>query len=251
MARRPTFRTLAVLLGLAVTPALFAATSKHRPLLASMTPPLSFVRATDAAPAPLAPPSDLAAERARNVVVIQPLPPPRVTLNLENVNSEERATFFIGAGGEMAPEQVAAVAHFFRCRRTGREMKINPGVLAMLVDVGKRWPGRTIEVVSGFRAPPYGAPHSKHFRGHAIDLRVKGVRSATVRDFVWREHKEVGVGYYLHENFVHMDFRPGEQDMAWTATEEDGPLQYNPRWSVKARRAKRTLAGGTRVASVR
>jgi uncharacterized protein YcbK (DUF882 family) len=253
MARRPTSRTFVVTaLALAVTPALFAASSKRSALLAGGTPSLSFIRTMEPAPAltPLAPPSDLAAERARNLVVIQPLAAPTVTVTVENINTDEKATFSLGYGGEVSPDQAAAVAHFFRCRRTGREKRIAQGTLALLADVGRRFPGKTIEVVSGFRAPPYGVKHSKHFRGQAIDLRVRGVRSATVRDYVWREHHNVGVGYYLHENFVHMDFRPGEPDMAWTSTEEDGPLHYNPRWSVKARRAKRQLAGARMVSSL-
>jgi uncharacterized protein YcbK (DUF882 family) len=240
MTRRPISRAfVGTLLALAVTPALFAATSKYRPQLAGLAAPpsLSLVRSAEPAPA-----SDLAAERAKNRVVIEPLPPPRIVVTLENINTDERATFALGYQGEISAEQTAAVRHFFRCRRTGREMRIAPGVLTILVDVARRWPGRVIEVVSGFRAPPFGAPHSKHFRGHAIDLRVRGVRSAAVRDFVWREHRQVGVGHYTRENFVHVDFRPGEQDMAWSATEEDHPPQYNPRWSVKARKLRR-LAG--------
>ena len=78
-------------------------------------------------------------------------------------------------------------------------------------------------------------PHSKHFQGHAIDLRVRGVRSALVRDFVWRSHHEVGVGHYTTENFVHVDYRPGERDTAWTASGEESVYVYNPGWAYKAR----------------
>ena len=34
---------------------------------------------------------------------------------------------------------------------------------------------------------------------------MRGVRSAQVRDFIWRDHHGVGVGYYTGENFVHID----------------------------------------------
>src|SRR5439155_23918185 len=81
----------------------------------------------------------------------------------------------------------------------------------------------------------FGAPHSKHFAGHAIDLRVRGVRSAQVRDFIWRDHHAVGVGYYTGENFVHIDSRPGEPDMAWTGEQEDGSNAYSPHWAWRAR----------------
>jgi hypothetical protein len=80
-------------------------------------------------------------------------------------------------------------------------------------------------------------PHSKHFLGHAIDLRVEGVKTAKLRDFIWRTHHEVGVGFYLEEDFVHMDWRPGEPDMAWSAIHEGAPADYSPRWAWSARHA--------------
>jgi uncharacterized protein YcbK (DUF882 family) len=182
---------------------------------------------------PLDPDQEAAAARRR--IVIEPLPVPLVKVALRNVNTEEAATFHIGAEGEMYPAEAIALEHFFRCRRTGREMPMAPGVLAMLADVAGHWPGRTIEVISGYRAAPFGAPHSKHFRGHAIDLRVRGVRTAALRDYVWRGHHQVGVGHYPETNFVHMDWRPGEPDMAWTAADEEGTPVYNPRWASRAR----------------
>jgi uncharacterized protein YcbK (DUF882 family) len=173
---------------------------------------------------------------ARRRIVNEPLPVPMVTVKLANVNTQETATFQIGREGEVTPDEAAAIENFFRCRRSGRHMTMAPGVLAMLADVARHWPHRTIEIVSGFRAPPFGAPHSKHFRGHAIDLRVKGVRTSVLRDYVWRGHTQVGVGHYPETNFVHMDWRPGEPDTAWTAKDEEGTPDYHPRWAKRARR---------------
>jgi uncharacterized protein YcbK (DUF882 family) len=184
----------------------------------------------------------VAPEAQRRRLVIEALPAPGVAVSLENVNTEETVTLTIGQTGQVRPEQVALVKHFFRCRRTEREKPIAPATLAMLTEVAQRWPGHVIEIVSGFRAPPYGAPHSKHFAGHAIDLRVRGVRSSAVRDFIWRNHHGVGVGYYTEENFVHMDSRPGERDMAWTGEGEDGIPAYGPRWAYKARHPGRSHA---------
>jgi uncharacterized protein YcbK (DUF882 family) len=186
---------------------------------------------------PAAPAEDEALA-ARRRIVIEPLPASLVTVKLANVNTQETATFHIGREGEVTADEAAAVESFFRCRRSGRQMTMAPGVLAMLADVAQHWPKRTIEVISGFRAPPFGAPHSKHFRGHAIDLRVKGVRTSVLRDYVWRGHTQVGVGHYPETNFVHMDWRPGEPDTAWTATDEDSLPNYHPRWARRARRVR-------------
>jgi uncharacterized protein YcbK (DUF882 family) len=252
---RPSSIKFLGVLGLLVGVPVALTGTDHLSLLHPLVPPvsLSMVRngpALDSnSPATLG--SDLPAmldsdlpivlpEPQRRHLVIEALPAPGVAVSLENVNTEETITFTIGPTGQVAPAQVALVKHFFRCRRTEREKPIAPATLAMLTEVAQRWPAHVIEIVSGFRAPPYGAPHSKHFAGHAIDLRVRGVRSAAVRDFIWRNHHGVGVGYYTEENFVHIDSRPGEPDMAWTGEGEDGIPSYGPRWAYKARHPGRS-----------
>ncbi len=172
---------------------------------------------------------------------------PYVAVHLEIVNTLEVATVNLPLDGQVGPEDARRIAWLFRCRRTGRRVEMAPQVLAMLARVAAQWPDRPIQIVSGFRAPPFGAPQSKHFKGRAIDLRIRGVRTSRLRDFIWREHREVGVGFYARENFVHMDARPGEPDRAWSASEEGGPEEYNPRWARRARRAQPT--SGTMVAN--
>jgi uncharacterized protein YcbK (DUF882 family) len=173
---------------------------------------------------------------------------PYVKVRLERLSASKITTINLPLNGQVGPDEAKTIAFLFRCRRTGRQRSIAPGVLALLADVATHWPDRPIQIVSGFRAPPFGAPHSKHFKGQAIDLRIPGVRTAVLRDYIWREHHEVGVGFYQRENFVHMDSRPGEQDSAWTGSDEGGPQEYNPRWAVKARRV--SPSRGTMVASV-
>ena len=176
-----------------------------------------------------------ATNRAPFTYIIEQLPPALTTLTLHNINNEETETFSIADDGRTDAATAAAIKHFLRCRRTHREKTIATGTLSLLVSVAQHWPGRVIDVVSGYRAPPFGAPHSKHFAGHAIDLRVEGVKTATLRDFVWRGNHEVGVGHYTGENFVHMDWRPGEPDQAWSSRAEGAALNYNPRWASSSR----------------
>jgi len=161
---------------------------------------------------------------------------PRVRAHLEIVGSAETATIDLPIDGNLSPAEAREVAHLLRCRRTHRERTIDPGVLAFLADVAMHWPEHSIQIVSGFRAPPYGAPHSKHFEGQAIDLRVHGVRTTRLRDYLWREHRGLGLGFYEREDFVHMDRRPGEPDQAWTGSDEGGAQDYSPRWALRARR---------------
>jgi uncharacterized protein YcbK (DUF882 family) len=181
-------------------------------------------------------------------VKIEPLPSREIAVAVKSVNSGEIGTFTISTSGYVRADQAAALERFFGCRRSGRVKPLANGVLVLLADIAQQWPGRVIEIISGFRAPPYGAPHSKHFIGHAIDLRVHGVRTAVVRDFVWREHKGIGVGHYRQGDFLHVDSRPEDGDMAWSARHEASRYVYNPRWAKRARRAN--LVSSTRGAPV-
>lgn len=169
-----------------------------------------------------------------------PTDPGLVKVSLVRIDNQESITLQLPADGRVGPDDARALEHFLRCRRTGKHRTIDAGVLALLADVAAHWPDRSIQIVSGFRSPPYGVPHSKHFKGHAIDLRIPGVRTTVLRDYVWRNHHGVGVGYYKRENFVHMDSRPGTVDMAWTGSEEGGPELLNPRWARKARKVPPT-----------
>ncbi len=229
-------------------PILLATTTKGAVLLRNLVPaaPLFIAPSTPpTVPVLGTSPSDAGSRLApapEAGVQIQPLPTREVAVKVANVNTGETATFAINAGGRTRAEVADAIEQFFRCRRTGRHRPLADGVLALLADVAKNWPNKVIEVVSGYRAPPFGARHSRHFAGHAIDLRVRGVRTARVRDFVWREHREVGVGHYAVQDFVHIDSRPGQADAAWSAPREDSPPQYDPRWSRRARRVYRTPA---------
>ena len=159
---------------------------------------------------------------------------PTLPVHVYNGNTREYATFHIDATGHYPAEEMPSVKHLFRCRRTGRNDKMHPGVLRILADLSARYPGRTIEIVSGYRAPPYGVPHSKHFHGRAIDLRVQGVDIKEVRDYLWRTNdKDVGVGYYRGQKFVHVDYRPGNKKMAWTSKRRNAKYRYFPEWSRK------------------
>jgi uncharacterized protein YcbK (DUF882 family) len=222
----------------------------------SATTPIALAQAGGATTPDAAAP----AAAASAPVTIEPLASPARLVHVKSINTREEATFRVGPRGFVPAAEVAAVEAFFRCRRTGQQHTIAPGVLVLLADIADRWPGHVIEVVSGYRAAPYGAPHSRHFSGHAIDLRVRGVRTSAVRDFVWREHESIGVGHYAEGNFVHVDWRPEDQEIAWSSPNEDSLPQYNPAWAKRARRglhrahapgALAELASAPRAAALR
>jgi uncharacterized protein YcbK (DUF882 family) len=98
--------------------------------------------------------------------------------------------------------------HFLRCHYTNVEHKMDPRLMKLLYQTGHHWPGRRLEVVSGYRHPDVAKnPHSPHMKGLACDFRVEGVRTAELRDYLRHTFDKVGVGYYPNSTFVHLDVR--------------------------------------------
>lgn len=111
---------------------------------------------------------------------------------------------------------------------------VHPRLIEMLAQVSQRWPGRVIEVVSGYR--PSSDPHagSRHAHARALDFRVAGVARETLRDFC-RTLPLAGVGYYPHSVFVHLDVRDRAEGSArWTDYSEPGERPRYGHWPPSA-----------------
>lgn len=205
------------------------------------TPPskVSLVVDEPAPRAPMIPMASAASQQRATQAPVREL----VKVRLVNANLlSEKLEVLIPTDGMADPETQAILKDFFRCRRSHRQHAMSAGVLSLLASLSKKFPGHEIEIISGYRARPYGAPKSKHFKGNAIDLRVRGVKLSKVRDAMWIAHKHMGLGWYPEENFIHVDFRPDEPGIAWSAKGEGAPYRYNPGWAYKARRAAEKAA---------
>jgi uncharacterized protein YcbK (DUF882 family) len=123
---------------------------------------------------------------------------------------------------------------FLRCHYTEAQHPMNPRLIRLLYQTGKHWPGRRLEVVSGYRHPNFAKnPHSPHMKGLACDFRVAGIPNTELRDYLRRTFNKVGVGYYPNSSFVHLDVRkdrsafwidysgPGERAMYSPSPGED------------------------------
>ena len=92
----------------------------------------------------------------------------------------------------------------------------HPELLDRLQRLSDAFEGRPIEILSGYR--PTAAADSRHRHGRALDLRVRGIARARVRDvLVSFDHS--GVGWYPNSIFVHLDVR--ERTTYWV--DESGP----------------------------
>lgn len=103
----------------------------------------------------------------------------------------------------------SALISFERLMRQGEGTHPpDPRLVAMIGVVSNHFDGRTIEVVSGFRAytPTQYTAHSRHNLGRALDFRIEGIPNEELRDFC-RTLRSTGCGYYPNSTFVHLDVR--------------------------------------------
>ncbi|MCP4603855.1 MAG: LysM peptidoglycan-binding domain-containing protein [Proteobacteria bacterium] len=99
-------------------------------------------------------------------------------------------------------------------RKAKRRVKLlHPRLIHMLQRVSERFPGNTIEIVSGYRPYRRGTKISKHNQGRAVDFRIKGISNRDLYNYV-KELPKVGAGYYPKSVFVHLDVR--SKKTLWT-----------------------------------
>lgn len=126
----------------------------------------------------------------------------------------------LDARDEVKPASLAQLSRFVRCYRTDREKAIHERLVEIVARTAEAFGREQVDVVSGYRAAPYGAPHSKHFLGRAMDLHLPGVPAKKVAAWVWKNFRGVGVGLYPKQDFVHIDVR--DVDVQWVDNASHG-----------------------------
>ena len=123
--------------------------------------------------------------------------------------------------GEYVDSALDEVNRFLKDFRTGDVTEINPELLDLLHDVRNELGSeQAYEVISAYRSPKTNemlratssgvAKKSHHVKGNAIDVRLRGERTKTLRETALRMGRG-GVGYYPKSDFVHMDMGPVRQ----------------------------------------
>ena len=108
-------------------------------------------------------------------------------------------------------------------RRSRRNKLLHPRIIHMIQRVAERWPGKTIEIVSGYR-PGQKGTESQHSAARAVDFRVLGITNKELYDFCTGLPKS-GCGYYPNSVFIHMDAR--KKSATWTDLSSPGePAKY-------------------------
>ncbi len=133
------------------------------------------------------------------------------TIELFHVNRRETFRLCIAdSKGRPVRGLQRRVDQFLRCHYTNTRHRMNPRLTRLVYEAGRHWPGRRVEIVSGYRAPSVAKnPHSPHKLGLACDFRIAGVKNTELRDYLRGAFPHIGVGYYPNSSFVHLDVRQG------------------------------------------
>lgn len=161
----------------------------------------------------------LRASVAGSVLAVTPLSRVWATseriLTLHNLHTGERVSQPYWMNGNYLPDGLSAINTVLRDHRSGEVYPIDPGLLDMLSALQDGVASqREFEVISGYRSPATNAKlqanssgvakRSLHMQGRAIDVRLTGVSTATLRDAALGLQAG-GVGYYARDRFVHID----------------------------------------------
>src|SRR3569833_769404 len=190
---------LGLLLGLLAAPPLWAVPAPKTP---ATKPGVKSSAGKPAAPADKA--RAAAAEKARRAAQTRIGP-----VELYSVNGKETLMLRLrDEKGRPLRGVQKRFDHFLRCHHTNVQHAMNPRLVRLLYQVGRHYPGRRVEVVSGYRHPSVAKnPRSPHMQGLACDFRISGIRNQDLRDYLRRSFEKVGVGFYPNSSFVHLDMR--------------------------------------------
>jgi uncharacterized protein YcbK (DUF882 family) len=137
-------------------------------------------------------------------------------LRLYNTHTGERIRVVYREGERYIPTALAGLEYFLRDHRTGEVRHFDPRLYDTLFDltVSVGHPGAEIDIVCGYRTESTNqvlrertvgvAKNSLHIQGQAIDLRIPGINTLTLRRAALALARG-GVGYYPHSDFIHVD----------------------------------------------
>lgn len=145
----------------------------------------------------------------------------RFTLHLHHLHTGESIDVVYRIGNAYVPDAIEKLNYFLRDHRTNDVSQYDPKEFDLLHSVLAKLgrPNAVIDVVCGYRTPSSNeflrsrgpvtgvAKNSQHMQAKAIDIRVPGVGTRTLRDVALSLH-EGGVGYYPVSQFVHVDVGP-------------------------------------------
>jgi uncharacterized protein YcbK (DUF882 family) len=147
--------------------------------------------------------------------------PMQYHLRMHHLHTGEDIDVVYRVGDIYIPEALDRLNYFLRDHRTQDVSSYDPkefDVLhALMTSLGR--PNGVIDIICGYRTPWSNnllrtsgpstgvAEHSQHMLAKAIDIRVPGVSTVTLRNAALALHAG-GVGFYPVSQFVHVDVGP-------------------------------------------
>jgi len=138
-------------------------------------------------------------------------------LSFYHTHTGKRLDVVYSRDGAYVLSALDEINHFLFDFRTGDKAEMDPQLLDLIYEVRESLGSDgTYQVVSAYRSPKTNemlrgrnqnsgvAKKSQHLLGKAIDVRLEGVTTTTLRDKAI-SMKRGGVGYYEASDFVHMD----------------------------------------------
>jgi len=139
---------------------------------------------------------------------------PAELINVHNLWTREFVALDAARPGPVPAE---LVDRFLRCHFTNHRTAMDARLFAVLLKAAKHFKAARVDIVSGYRAAKYNlmlrkkgrrvARNSEHTFGHAVDFRLSGVKTKSLRTWA-RRLRLGGVGYYRADGFVHVDTGP-------------------------------------------
>ena len=137
------------------------------------------------------------------------------TLSFEHTHTGDKLKLTYFERGSYIKDALHEINYLLRDYRTDDIHPIDTALLDQLYDLKQALGvNKPFHIISGYRSPftnaqlrkhSYGvAEHSLHMKGRAIDIRVEGVSSRTIKKAALAL-AQGGVGYYPQSNFVHLD----------------------------------------------
>jgi len=136
-------------------------------------------------------------------------------LSFYHTHTQRNLQVIYAIDGEYVDTALAEINVFLADFRNGEQLVMDPALLDLIYDVRESLGGSgAFEVISAYRSPATNemlrskssgvAKNSQHLLGNAIDLRLRGVSTAALRDAAISQQRG-GVGYYQGSDFVHID----------------------------------------------
>lgn len=136
-------------------------------------------------------------------------------LKFYNLHTDERLGIRYCRDGRYDPSALDKINYILRDHRSGDIKPIDPHLLDLLYALSNQLKiQKPFHIISAYRSPATNtklrhrsggvASKSLHMAGKAIDIRIPGVSTRTLRDAAIKIEGG-GVGYYPRSDFVHVD----------------------------------------------